>query len=127
MNQENQVQRQLKENEIYALEWRIRDRLKQGENPREVKQQLEALGLTRESAERFVDEIAKQESESKKEDRSNYIGQLVGIPIVSIGVLLVIGNRTGLFPTIPFAGFIVIILGIIVGGVLGYLASRTVK
>jgi hypothetical protein len=37
--------------------------------------------------------------------------QLAGAAITVLGVLLLIGNVTGLFPTMPFAGFITMLLG----------------
>lgn len=127
MNQESQEQRQLTQDEFYAFEWRTRDMLKKGENPEEVKKQLVNWGLTEESAKHFVEEITKEEKESKKDARAELVGLYIAAPIIFIGILLVIGNRTGIFPTFPFAGFLVIILGLVVGGIVGYFASLTVK
>ncbi|GAC1473423.1 MAG: hypothetical protein NVSMB9_22020 [Isosphaeraceae bacterium] len=36
---------------------------------------------------------------------------LVGLMISMLGVLLIMGNRTGLAPTLPFLGFAVMIIG----------------
>ena len=36
---------------------------------------------------------------------------VIGGVIFAAGVLLLIGNVTGLFPTFPFAGFIVMLIG----------------
>ena len=127
MNQKNQEQRQLTQDEFYAFEWRTRDMIAKGENPDEVKKQLVNWGLTEESAKTFVEAISKEEKGSKKDARAELVGLYVAAPIMFIGVLLIIGNRTGIFPTFPFAGFLVIILGIIVGSIVGYFASLTVK
>jgi hypothetical protein len=42
------------------------------------------------------------------------VRKVVGSIIGGIGVLVLVGNITGLFPTIPFAGFILMVLGGIV-------------
>lgn len=101
--------------------------LEHGKTPEEVKRKLVGAGLTEDSAKLFIEKVIKEEKESKRESRGSFVAQFIGIPIVIIGFLLVIGNITGLFTTFPYAGFIVIILGILIGGVFGYLASRTIR
>jgi hypothetical protein len=127
MNQGNQSQRQMTEQELHAFEWRIREMLEKGESPQEVNQKLVAAGLTEASAQSFVEAITRQETVNRKNKRSELIGSFVAFPIMGIGFLLVIGNITGIFPTFPYAGFLVIISGIVIGAIVGGIASLTVK
>jgi uncharacterized membrane protein YkgB len=37
--------------------------------------------------------------------------EVIGILVILVGIVLLIGNLTGLFPTFPYAGFIVMFVG----------------
>jgi hypothetical protein len=37
--------------------------------------------------------------------------EVIGIMVVVLGFILMFGNMTGLFPTFPFAGFILMLIG----------------
>ena len=36
---------------------------------------------------------------------------VIGFLVIVVGVILIIGNMTGLFPTFPFAGYLTTVLG----------------
>ena len=42
------------------------------------------------------------------------MGPLIGIIITIIGIILLIGNVSGWWPTFPYAGFITMALGVLV-------------
>jgi hypothetical protein len=42
---------------------------------------------------------------------SNPISGIIGVILIIGGFILVVGNRTGAFPTFPFAGFITMTIG----------------
>jgi hypothetical protein len=49
--------------------------------------------------------------QSPREYPAQLFAEGLGVSVFAAGVLLFIGNITGLFPTIPFAGYITMAIG----------------
>jgi hypothetical protein len=88
--------------------------LNQRHSPEQVKRQLVDRGLEKTVAASVVDEILARHRAALQEEESKGAKPLLrflgGIMFV-VGIGLFIGNRTGAFPTFPFAGFIVMAIG----------------
>lgn len=84
--------------------------LRSGASPEEMESRLVAGGVSPSTAARVVTEVLDRKQESPAiMVRAGLM--LLGGLLLAGGLGLVIGNRTGAFPTFPFAGFIVMTIG----------------
>jgi hypothetical protein len=92
--------------------------LESGMTPAAVKEALAAKGLSPENANTVVDNIAAQRGLAHGEASSGVgsVRQVVGGIVIVIGVVLLLGNWTGLLRTFPFAGWITIFIGGAIAG-----------
>jgi hypothetical protein len=81
--------------------------LGKGYRPAEVKQMLAGGGLDPRAAAQVVDDAA------ARSDRGEWhpLIRLAGLGIFGLGVVLLVGNVTGAFPSVPFAGWVVMTIG----------------
>jgi hypothetical protein len=98
--------------------------LDQGDGVLDVRRKLVETGLDPEAAAAVVEAVQQQRS-GEVRGESGYtergVGQRLGLAILGLallgaGVVLLIGNRTGAFPTVPFAGFLTMTIGSMVFG-----------
>jgi hypothetical protein len=86
--------------------------LNAGVSPGQVAQRLVDKGLDPKAAKAVIDDlVAHAQVRARPEDRAALILQLAGGLLFLAGGGLFMGNVTGLFPTFPFAGFIVMGIG----------------
>ncbi len=92
--------------------------LNQGHSPDQVKRQLIEKGLGQSVAASVVDDIlARNQAPQSEGTVTQMLLQVLGAVVFVVGIGLVIGNQTGMFPTFPFAGFIAMVIGGAIFGV----------
>ena len=75
----------------------------QGEPPETIHRRLIERGLSEEAAGHLITALFTSQPSTGKQ----VVCKMIGGPVFVIGILLLIGNVTGMFVTFPFAGFIV--------------------
>jgi hypothetical protein len=87
--------------------------LRDGTEPKEVESALVAEGFDQDTATAAVLGVQANRARHAEEDEGEdwRWGRLVGGITFALGVALVIGNRTGLFPTFSYAGAILTGIG----------------
>lgn len=80
-----------------------------GENLDNVRTELVARGLRPKAAEQFLAKFAPHELQM---GIPGLIVRGLGVVLVLAGGFLILGNRIGFFPTFPFAGTIVLFIGV---------------
>jgi hypothetical protein len=98
-----------------------RELLDQGTGVLDVRRKLAESGLAPEAAAAVVEAVQKQRSGAVKGEvvspaRSPGLA-ILGVIVIGVGIILSIGNRTGAFPTFPFAGFITMTVGGMIVGI----------
>jgi hypothetical protein len=89
-------------------------RLMEGQRPEAVKEFLVGRGMSPFVADEVLQEQVAQIQSMRP--GPGPIRKVIGGLVVGLGVLLWLGNMTGVFPTFPFAGIIVIIIGFAIMG-----------
>jgi hypothetical protein len=91
--------------------------LNRGVHPKQVGQQLADNGIEPQVATAVINDIlAREKAQARRERRVGCVLQYLGCLIFFVGLGLWLGNRTGLFPTFPYAGSIVMVIGLAVAG-----------
>lgn len=86
--------------------------LNAGHGPQQVKQKLVEKGVREQTACAVVDDIvAQNRTATSQAGGGKPLLQFLGTIVFVIGIGLLIGNITRIFPTFPFAGFIVMFIG----------------
>lgn len=88
--------------------------LNEGWSPEETKQRLVERGWDEALASSIVDDLVdylRDQAARMEEAETNPLMQFLGVVAILAGIGLFIGNRTGAFPTIPFAGFAAMAIG----------------
>jgi hypothetical protein len=86
--------------------------LNSGVSPTQAEQRLVDKGLEPQVAKAVIDDLlAHAQVQARQADGGGLAQQLLGGLIFVVGIGLFIGNVTGIFPTFPFAGFIVMGIG----------------
>ena len=86
--------------------------LNSGVSPKQAEQRLVDKGLEPQTAKAVIDDLlAHAQVQAQQADGGGLVRQLLGGLIFVVGIGLCIGNMTGIFPTFPFAGFIVMGIG----------------
>jgi hypothetical protein len=89
--------------------------LKLGNSPEEARRKLVEAGVSEQVASAVVANAPSYARKARGHSGAgNALHLLLGVLIFMLGIGLWIGNRTGLFPTFPFAGFIVMAIGSVV-------------
>jgi hypothetical protein len=103
---------------------RARELLEHGAGVLDVRRKMVENGLAPEEAAMVVEAVQKKRSGASKGE-SVYADEvegprpglaIVGIVVIGAGVVLAIGNMSGVFPTIPFAGFLTMTVGSMIFG-----------
>lgn len=95
----------------HVISEQARNRLANGEPADDVEQSLREIGFDAEAATAIVAQAQQHLATcSTASSRSNGAALLGGIVTVA-GVLLLIGNISGFFPTFPYAGFLTMLAG----------------
>lgn len=98
---------------IQALATRVTERLQHGESPETIRAELISQGLTPGVADLFLADWMAKWGHLKP----GGLLHILGVVVVLSGVVLALGNRTGAFPTFPFAGALVMLLGVGIMGI----------
>jgi hypothetical protein len=86
--------------------------LNSGVSPKQAEQQLVDKGVEPQVAKAVIDDLlAHAQLQAQQAGGGGLALQLLGGLIFVVGIGLFIGNVTGVFPTFPFAGFIVMGIG----------------
>jgi len=86
--------------------------LNKGYSPDAVKEQLVAKGWGQPTAEFVVGEIVARDLAPRRGRRwERGVGEFAGIGMMVVGLGLFVGNVSGAFPTLPYAGFILMGVG----------------
>jgi len=88
-----------------------------GVSPKQAEQRLVANGHEPQLARAVIDNLlARAQLQSRQGQGEGLALSVLGGLIFAVGIGLFIGNVTGIFPTVPFAGFVVMGIG---GAILG--------
>ena len=91
--------------------------LKNGVSPREAEQRLVGRGIEPQVAKAVIDTLlSNAQVQAPRAGGGGVVLQFLGGLIFVVGMGLLIGNVTRLFPTFPYAGTIVMIIG---GAIIG--------
>jgi hypothetical protein len=82
--------------------------LSAGQTPDQVVRKLTEQGLQPETARGVVNDILTRGQAAQGGAR---VRMIVGGAVFALGVVLLLGNMTGAFPTFPFAGTITMVIG----------------
>jgi hypothetical protein len=86
--------------------------LNSGVSPQQAAQGLVDKGLEPQVAKAVIDDLLAKTQAQARQPRGGSVALLMfGGLLLVVGIGLLIGNVTGIFPTFPFAGFIVMGIG----------------
>jgi hypothetical protein len=93
-----------------------------GLSPAETQGKLVECGFDQQVAMAAVGRLVERQSQDRSRRALRRLAVVVGALFLLAGMALFIGNRSGAFPTVPFAGFIVMGLG---GAILASAGARS--
>jgi hypothetical protein len=82
-----------------------------GVSPEETHARIVRDGLDRQTAAAIVDDAFQARQQALQEQNRSAGTMVLGVLLFLGGIALFIGNTTGLFPTFPFAGFLLMTIG----------------